>query len=285
MIGFGNHLKTVFLLATLGGLLIAIGGVAGGSNGALYALIFAILANAFAYFYSDKIVLAMYGAKELDHAQYKQVYDMVADLAADARIPMPKVWLINEPNANAFATGRNPEHASIAYTTGIMGLLDADELRAVTAHELSHVKNRDILIGTIAATIAAAVSYTADMLRWSMWFGGNDRNRRTNPLALIAIIIIAPFVALLIQLAISRSREFLADESGAHLCHMPLALASALEKISGSPRMANSESYARASTAHLFIANPFKNTGSKIMSWFSTHPPVEERVKRLRNMI
>lgn len=270
-------------MGLLYGVLVGLGSLVGGGHGVLYALIIASVFNLITYFYSDRIVLAMYKAHEVTPETHPKLHAMVDGLCESANLPLPKIWIIQSNNANAFATGRNPAHASIAFTTSILKLLDADELRAVAAHELSHVKNRDILIGTLAATLAAAVAYCADMIRWSMYWGGHRKEDRKHSWIVVMVsVIFAPVIASLIQLAISRSREFLADESGAHLCHEPLALASALEKIHGSPKMEDEESYAKASTAHLFISNPFR--GSSIIKLFSTHPPLEERVKRLREM-
>jgi|SRR5579863_709912 len=282
-----NRIKTVILLATLSALLMAIGGLIGGTAGIQMALVMALIFNGIAYFFSDKIVLRMYGAQPLDQATYGWIYTMVQELATDMRIPMPKLWLLNTPIANAFATGRNPAHASVALTKSIINLLDADELRGVLAHELSHVKNRDILVTTVAATIATAIGYLANMLRWSaLWGGMSSDNRRkdSNPLALMLIGIIMPFAALLIQLAISRSREYLADETGADCCRDPLALASALEKLHAYAAHGNTDAHAQdpryASTASLFIVNPF--TDSSWATLFSTHPPMSKRIARLR---
>lgn len=277
------NVKTALFMGALYGVLVGIGSLLGGGTGMAWAVAIASIFNLIAYFYSDRIVLAMYKAQPLSQESHPKIYTMVEELCESAKLPLPKIWIIQSNNANAFATGRNPSHASIAFTTSIIKLLDADELRAVAAHELSHVKNRDILIGTLAATLAAAIAYCADMVRWSMFWGSNDReNRKHGWVVVMMSVIFAPLIATLIQLAISRSREFQADESGAHLCHEPLALASALEKLHSSPKMDDSESYAKASTAHLFISNPFK--GSSLLKLFSTHPPLEERVKRFRAM-
>jgi len=278
-----HHIKTALFMGILYGVLVGLASLVGGGYGVTYALILASVFNLIAYFYSDRIVLAMYSAKPLTPEAHPKIYIMVEDLCKHADLPLPKMWIIESSNANAFATGRNPQHASIAFTTSIIKLLDDDELRAVAAHELSHVKNRDILIASLAATLAAAIAYCADMIRWSMYWGNNRNNRKQHWAVVMMTVVFAPLIATLIQLAISRSREFLADESGAHLCHEPLALASALEKLHHSPKMEGSDSYARASTAHLFISNPFK--GTSLLTWLSTHPPVEERVKRLRRML
>ena len=276
-----HTLKTALFMGALYGILVAVGSLFNG--GIFWALATASIFNLIAYFYSDRIVLAMYSAKPLTQESHPEIHGMVKDLCGRANLPLPKIWIIESHNANAFATGRNPANASIAFTTSIIDLLDADELRAVAAHELSHVKNRDILIGTLAATLAAAIAYCADMIRWSLYWGNSNRERKQHWAVVMLTVVFAPLIATLIQLAISRSREFQADESGAHMCRKPFALASALEKLHHSPKMEQSDSYARASTAHLFISNPFK--GASVLSWFSTHPPVEERVKRLRKML
>jgi heat shock protein HtpX len=282
-----NRIKAVILLATLSGLLMAIGGLIGGTLGIQMALVMALIFNGIAYFFSDKIVLRMYNAQPLDPTTYGWIHTMVAELAADMSIPVPTLWLLNTPIANAFATGRNPSHASVALTKSIINILDADELRGVLAHELSHVKNRDILVTTIAATIATAIGYLATMLRWSaMWGGGSGDSRRkdSNPIVLMLVGIIMPFAALLIQLAISRSREYLADETGADCCRDPLALASALEKLNNYAAHGTTDAHAQdpryASTASLFIVNPF--TDSSWATLFSTHPPMSKRIARLR---
>ncbi len=284
-----NRIKTLLLLTALSAILMAVGGLIGGYQGVQLALTMSLIFNGIAYFFSDKIVLHMYGAQPLDQATYGWIYTIVQELAADMHIPMPKLWLINTPMANAFATGRDPKHASVAVTTGILRILDRDELRGVLAHELSHVVNRDILVTTIAATIATAISYLANMLRWSaMWgsVGNNDRRKDSNPIALFLLAILMPFAALLIQMAISRSREYLADETGAHCCHDPLALASALEKLQSSATHTHTNEYAQdpryASTASLFIVNPF--TDSSWSTLFSTHPPMSKRIARLRDL-
>jgi len=259
-----------------------IGGFIGGTTGIHYALIMSFLFNGIAYFFSDRIVLNMYGARPLDRQTYPQIYATVEELAQAMHLPMPKLWLVHNSMANAFATGRNPAHASIAVTTGILDLLDQHELRGVLAHELAHVKNRDILVTTIAATIATTIGYLANMLRWSsMWSSSNDRRRSGNPLLLLLVSILMPIAATIIQLAISRSREYLADETGSHHCHDPLALASALEKLHNHiphAHLRNTDAQ-QASTAPLFIVHPF--TGSNWMALFSTHPPVSKRIERL----
>jgi heat shock protein HtpX len=280
-----NQIKTVILLGFLSGLLMLLGGLIGGSTGIKYAFIMSLIFNGIAYFFSDRIVLSMYGARPLDQNTYAPVYAIVEELTQTMQLPMPKLWLIQNPMANAFATGRNPSHASVAVTTGIIDLLEPNELRGVLAHELAHVKNRDILISTIAATIATTIGYLASMLRWSsLWSSSNDKRRNGSPLFLLIASILMPIAATIIQLAISRSREYLADETGAHHCHDPLALASALEKLQNHIPYAhlNNTDAQRASTAPLFIVHPF--TGNTWMSLFSTHPPINKRIERLQDI-
>lgn len=283
---FLNHVKTTLLLASLSGLLLLIGSLIGGQSGLHVALVMALLMNLGAYFFSDKIVLRIYRAQPLDPIRYRTIYGMVQELAERMRLPMPKLWLVSSKNANAFATGRNPKHASIALTTSIIELLDDYELRGVLAHELSHIKNRDILVGTIAATLATAIGYLASMARYAAFWRSTHHNRKneTNPIVLVIIGVCMPVIATILQLSISRSREYLADETGAHCTQEPLALASALEKIS---RSANSTSYtqddfAKAATASLCIVNPLK--ANSILALFSTHPPLEKRIERLQKM-
>lgn len=280
---FYNQLKTVLLLGSLSGLFLFMGNLLGGSSGLLIAAILAVAMNFFAYFYSDTIVLRMYKARPLDRKQYASIYEMVHELANQMQIPMPKLWLVDNKMANAFATGRNPDHASVAVTTGILEILNKKELRGVLAHELSHVKNRDILVSTIAAVLATAISYIATMFRYSALAPQDSQNRR-NPLATLLISILVPIAASLIQLAISRSREYLADESGAECCQDPLALASALEKLHNHIPQAslNPQDVDKASTAPLFIVHPFWGAGWSAL--FSTHPPIGERIARLRAM-
>ncbi len=283
---FWNQAKTAIFLALLSGILYLFGFWLGGKSGLLFAFGLSLVINFFVYFYSDKLVLRMYKAKPLDEIKYANIYHMVEELCYNTNLPMPKLYLIPSDIANAFATGRNPKHASVAVTQGIVRILEEHELRGVLAHELSHVKNRDILIATIAATIAMSIAYLADMLRWSFIFGGmgsNNRSRGSGVEALF-IAILMPIAASMIQLAISRSREYLADESGAKMSHDPLALASALEKLHFNAKQhhVKPESNAQTSTASLFIVNPF--SGGSILQLFSTHPPMEKRVERLRKM-
>ncbi len=281
-----NQIKTVILLAGLSSLLIFIGGIIGGPSGIKFALVFSLITNGLAYFFSDKMVLRMYKAKPLDPEKYAWIYSIVNDLAQTMKIPAPKLWMIETPMANAFATGRNPKNASVAVTSGILDILDEHELRGVLAHELSHVKNRDILVATIAATIASSISFLASMARYAAFWGsmGGDRRRNGNPFALLLIAIFMPIAAVIIQLAISRSREYLADETGAHDCQDPMALASALEKLDNSiaKNHMRSDDTLHASTASLFIVYPFKGGG--MLSLFSTHPPMSKRIARLRAM-
>lgn len=282
---FFNQVKTILLLGILSSLFLVIGYAAGGSDGMTIALIMAFAMNFITYFWSDKFVLMMYGAKPLDSERFKYIYDMMQDLCHAMRMPMPKLWYIDTDMANAFATGRNPSHASVAVTRGILNLLEERELRGVLAHEISHVKNRDILIGTIAAVIASAIGYVAYMMRWAAFFGSSrDDEGRNNTAVMIIMAIFVPLIATLIQLAISRSREYLADETGAKCCHDPLALASALEKLEHGTqnRHQEPESAAQASMASLFIVYPFSGKG--ILNLLSTHPPMEKRIARLRKM-
>ncbi|MBU4269388.1 zinc metalloprotease HtpX [Candidatus Dependentiae bacterium] len=283
---FWNQLKTVIFLASLSAILFLISVWIGGRNGLIFAFVFSLLINFITYFFSDKIVLKLYRAVPLDENKYKNIYDIVHELSINAKIPMPKLFYIDSSMANAFATGRNPENASVAVTKGILEILEEHELRGVLAHELSHIKNRDILIATIAATIAMAVAYLADMLRWSFIFSSSrDSRDRGSGISAIFVAILMPIAATLIQLAISRSREYLADETGAKISYDPLALASALEKLqnSATKRMIEPISNAQASTASLFIVYPF--SGSNLFALFSTHPPMEKRIAKLRAMI
>lgn len=283
---FMNKLKTFIFLVALSSLLLMFGGFLGGYNGIKIALIVSLLINFVTYFFSDKIVLAIYGAQELDETYYGWIYSIVNELTEKMNIPMPKLWLIDSNMANAFATGRNPSHASVALTSGIINILDKNELRGVIAHELSHIKNRDILIATIAATVATAISYMASMLRYAAFWGslGGNNKKNGNPIALIIMSIIMPIAAIIMQLAISRSREYLADETGAKHSQDPLALASALEKLHSRAQhsTSNEHSSGKESTASLFIVNPF--SGKNFINIFSTHPPVDERIKKLQKI-
>jgi heat shock protein HtpX len=278
-----NQFKTTVLLAALTVLIVLIGRMFGGNQGMIIAFIFAMLMNFGSYWFSDKIVLAMYRAKELTPNEAPRIHQVVAELAQRGGIPKPRIYLIPSETPNAFATGRNPEHAVVAVTQAIVRLLDDDELKGVLAHELGHVKNRDILIGSIAATLAGVVMLLASMARFAAIFGmgGSDDNRGGNIFGLILMSILAPLAAMLIQMAISRSREYLADETGARLAGNPRSLASALEKLAhASKRIPMKE--AKPATAHMFTVNPL--SGGGFAKWFSTHPPMEERVRRLRAM-
>lgn len=279
----GNQMKTVLLLGALSAVLIGFGGLLG--PGYLYGFTaLALLMNLGAYFYSDRLVLAMSGAREVSPAEAPGVHRIVEELSARAGIPMPRVYLIEDPHANAFATGRNPSKGVVAVTTGILELLSARELRGVLAHELAHIKNRDILVASVAAALASAVSSIANMLQFSWLFGGaasQDDEEGGSPLAALAMAFVAPIAATLIQLGISRSREFLADETGAQLSGDPEALARALEKLELAAHQVPGE--AQPATASLYIVNPLAGL-SGLAGWFSTHPPMRERIERLRAM-
>ncbi len=280
----GSTIRTTLLLAALTVLILWIGKMIGGQGGMFVAFILAVIMNAGSYWFSDKIVLAMYRAQPIEESQAPQVYQIVRELASEAHLPMPRVYLIPQETPNAFATGRNPENAVVAVTEGIMRILTPAELKGVLAHELGHVKNRDILVSSIAATLAGAIMFLASMARWAAIFGGfrgdSDEDSGGGILGLIVTAILAPIAATLIQLAISRSREYLADETGARLAHNPEGLARALEKLAvASERIPMA---ANPSTAHLFIVNPL--SGQALAGLFSTHPPIEERIRRLRSM-
>ncbi len=279
-----NTLKTTFLLALLTVLLVLAGGAIGGRGGMTFALIMAGVMNFVSYWFSDKIVLAMYGAQEVTETEQPEFYGLVRQLAGRAGLPMPRVYIIPSDTPNAFATGRNPEHAAVAATTGILRILSREELMGVMAHELSHVKHRDILISSIAATVAGAITYLAHMAQWAAMFGGGrDRDEEGGGLlGLLVMAIVAPLAALLIQMAISRSREYDADKGGAEVSGNPLYLAGALRKLEMANRQIPMEG-ATPATAHMFIVNPL--TGGGLMSLFSTHPPLEERIKRLESMV
>ena len=277
-----NTLKTAFLLGLMTGLILLVGGLIGGRGGMTIALVLAIAMNFISYWFSDKIVLAMYRARKIEQADDPRLYSIVERLAARANIPMPRLYMIPQEQPNAFATGRNPRHAAVAVTAGIMQLMDDQELEGVLAHELSHVTNRDILISSIAATIAGAIAYLAHMAQWAAIFGGfggrDDRDRGGGGIiGLLATAIIAPIAATMIQLAISRSREFEADKSGAELAGSPFGLARALEKLGKASGRIPMD--ANPATAHMFIVSPF--SGQALMKLFSTHPPLEERIRRL----
>jgi len=277
-----NHTKTVLLLGALTGLFLLVGYAIGGNNGMLIALGFAGVFNFASYWFSDKIVLRAYGAAELSESEAPQVHRMVRELAESARIPMPRVYVIDQESPNAFATGRNPQHAAIALTRGIMSLMSQEQLRGVVAHELSHVLSRDTLIQTVAATLAGAIMFLAQQMRFLAFFSGghDDDDRGGNMLGVLLMAILAPIAAMLIQLAISRSREYKADASAAQMTHQPEGLASALEKLETYSKRVPLQ--ATSQTAHLFIVNPL--SGKSLLALFSTHPPIAERVARLRQM-
>jgi heat shock protein HtpX len=276
-----NTCKTMVLMVTLSLMLVGIGAILGGKSGMTFALVIAFGMNFISYWFSDKIVLKMYGAREVSEAQAPELHSMARELSYAAGLPMPKVYLMEQDQPNAFATGRNPEHGAIAVTTGIMRILSRQELKGVLAHELAHIKHRDILVATVAATIAGAIGYLAQMAQWTMFFGGRDDERDGgSPLAAIVMMIVGPIAALLIQMAISRSREYGADAGGAQIAGNPQYLASALRKLDAASRRIPLE--ANPSTAHMFIVSPL--TGGGILKLFSTHPPMEERIARLEQM-
>jgi heat shock protein HtpX len=279
-----NTIKTGLLLGALTGLLMLIGGWFGGQNGVVIAFFFAVVMNFGSYWFSDKIVLSMYHAKSVSEGEAPELYAMVKNLALRASIPMPRVYIIPGDTPNAFATGRNEQHAVVAVTEGILRILSRDELEGVIAHELTHIRNRDILIGSIAATLAGAIVMLAHMAQWAAMFGGigrdDDEGGGSNIVGLILMAVLAPIAATLIQMAISRSREYLADAGGAKISGKPYGLAGALEKLSRASRAIPMK--ANPSTAHMFIVNPL--TGRSWMNFFSTHPPIEERIARLRSM-
>lgn len=277
-----NTVKTVFLMTVMFVLFLAVGYLVGGNGGMAIAFVFALIMNFGSYWFSDKIVLSMYRAKEVTREQSPKFYDMVAQLAQNANIPMPKLYIIEDDTPNAFATGRNPAHAAVAATTGILRGLNNEEMAGVIAHELAHVKHRDILTGTIVSTVVGTITFIAQMAQWAMIFGGrSDDDDNGGLIGSLVLMIVAPIAATLLQLAISRSREYSADAGGAEISRNPLALASALEKISyGNEQKAID--HAGPATAHMFIINPLRGGG--INKLFSTHPPIEERVARLRQI-
>jgi len=277
-----NTLKTMVLMVSLSLILVAIGSVLGGKSGMTFALIMACGMNFFAYWFSDKIVLKMYRAREVNEAEAPDLFAIVRKLAVGAGLPLPRVYIIDEAQPNAFATGRNPEHGAVAVTTGIMRILTREELEGVIAHELAHIKHRDILVGTVAATIAAAISYVAQMAQWAMIFGGrsSDNEEGGSPVAAIVMMIVGPIAALLVQMAISRSREYSADQYGATISGNPRYLADALRKLHTASQQIPLA--ATPATAHMFIVNPLSGRG--IVKLFSTHPPMEERIARLEKM-
>ena len=280
-----NNIKTLFLLVALTALMIFMGNLIGGQQGMIVAFIMAMGMNFFSYWFSDKMVLRMYNAQEVEPAQAPELHQIVEELAREAGVPKPRVYIIPTESPNAFATGRNPEHAVVAVTQGILRLLTPTELKGVLGHEMGHVQHRDILIQTVAATLAGAIMIVANMAQWGAMSGvgssqdGEDRGGMGN-LGLLVMAIMAPFAAMLIQMAISRSREYLADQAGARFSHSPESLASALEKLAYGVQAAPMQ--ASPATEPLFIVNPL--TGGGLMSLFSTHPPIEERIARLRAM-
>lgn len=277
-----NGLKTMVLMVTLTLMLVAIGGLLGGKSGMTFALIMAFGMNFITYWFSDKIVLKMYGAKPVTEAEAPELYGIVRRLAHRAELPMPKVYIMNEDQPNAFATGRNPNHGVVAVTTGIMRILSREELEGVIAHELAHIKHRDILVGTVAATIAGAISYLAQMAQWAMIFGGrhDDEEGGSNPIAAIVMMIVGPIAAMMVQMAISRSREYGADAGGARIAGNPMYLANALKKLHVASQRIPMD--ANPATSHMFIVNPL--SGGGLLKLFSTHPPMEERIARLESM-
>ena len=278
-----NMLKTAVLLAVLTAMLVVLGGAIGGRQGMMVAFVIAVVMNFASYWFSDKIVLSMYRAQPVDERQAPGLYAMVRRLATRAGVPMPRVYIIPTDTPNAFATGRNPAHAVIAVTEGIMRILSDDELEGVLAHELAHVANRDVLISTVAATLAGAITYLAHMAQWGAMFGAgrhSDDEEGSNPIAMIVLAVLAPIAAMLVQMAVSRSREFQADATGARYAGRTWGLSKALEKMEMAAHQV--PLHANPATAHLFIVNPL--TGSSLMKLFSTHPPMEERIARLRAM-
>ena len=278
-----NIFKTFVLMAMLTGLMVAIGGLIGDSMGAMIMLGIAIAMNFGSYWFSDSIVLKSYDAREVTEADAPQLYNIVANLAKKADLPMPRVYVIDSPVPNAFATGRNPDHAAVAVTTGIMQTLDANEISGVLGHELAHVKHGDILIGTIAASMAGVISLVADIVQWGAIFGTrSDDDDRGGIIGFLAAVIVAPIAAMLIQLAVSRSREYDADKTGGKICGNPMYLANALEKIEYYAKTAAPMKQAGTATAHMFIVNPLENSKKALKNLFSTHPDTDERIALLR---
>ncbi len=279
-----NAIKTTLLLGVLTGIILWFGQFMGGRSGLMIAFIFAGVMNFGSYWFSDKIVLRMYRARPVDMNDAPELYRIVQNLSVKAQIPLPRMYVIDSPAPNAFATGRNPAHAAVAVTSGILRMMSADELEGVLAHELSHVRNRDILISSVAATLAGVIMMLASMARWAAIFGGFQRDDREGGgglLGLIAMAVLAPVAAMLIQMAISRSREYQADASGAAITHNPQGLASALEKLGQASGRLQLD--ASPQTAHMFIVNPL--SGRSMANLFSTHPPLEDRIQRLRSMV
>ncbi len=277
-----NTMRTFLLMALMTVLLVFVGNILGGQNGMMIAFLFALVMNFGSYWFSDKIVLRLNGAREVTRAEAPELYEIVEDLAGRAGLPMPRVYITPEEQPNAFATGRDPAHAAVAVTEGIQRTLSRDELRGVLGHELAHVQHRDILIGTVAATLAGAISMIANMAQWGMMFGGGRSNDREggSPLGGIVMMIVAPIAAMMIQMAISRSREYSADEGGAKIAGNPLSLANALRKLEKKAEQIPMQT--SPATAHMYIVNPLSGEG--LMRLFSTHPPMEERIARLEAM-
>jgi heat shock protein HtpX len=273
-----NTLRTILLMTVLTVVLVLAGGAIGGRGGAFFALILAGVMNLGSYWFSDKVVIKMYRGREVTEGT---LYEVVQELALRGNLPMPKVYILPQPTPNAFATGRNPEHAVVAATGGILQILDRNELRGVMAHELSHVRHRDILIGSMAATLAGAIAYLANMAQWALIFGGGSRDDDNNPLGMILMMVLAPIAAMLVQMAISRSREYEADKGGAKLSGNPHDLANALRKLEAANSRAPMPNV-NAATAHMFIVNPLRT--DRLRGLFSTHPPVDERIRRLESM-
>ncbi len=277
-----NTFKTFILLLFMTLFFVWVGGLIGGRAGMVTAFVFAVLMNFFAYWFSDRVVLAMQRAREVTEAEAPELYSIVRRLAQKAGMPMPKVYIVDAEQPNAFATGRSPSHSAVAVTRGIMRLLSPEELEGVIGHELAHIKNRDILISTVAATIAGAISLLAQMAQWAFLFGGyrGDDDEGGHPLVALIMMLIAPIIAIIVQMAVSRAREYAADERGARIAGTPVHLANALRKLHyASERI---PMHASPATSHLFIVNPL--TGKNVMKLFSTHPPVEERIRRLQAM-
>lgn len=275
-----NTLKTTVLMALMTGLLVVVGSAVGGKSGATMMLLISLGINFFSYWYSDKMILKAYGAQPIAREDAPELYQMVEVLAQNANLPMPRVCVIDSPVPNAFATGRNPANGVVAVTTGIMRALNADELAGVIAHELSHIKHRDTLISTIVASFAGAISWIAQMAQWAMIFGRDDEEEGGGLGGMLFTMILAPIAAMLIQMSISRSREYSADEAGGRVCGNPLALASALQKIEGFAKHYQMQQ-AQPATSHLFIINPLSGA-RQVMNLFSTHPTTESRIERLR---
>lgn len=277
-----SQIKTAILLGLLTALILLFGRLLGGQTGLIIAFVLAIGMNVSSYWFSDRIILSMYKAKPVSPEQAPELHRIVEELANKARLPKPKVFILPEKTPNAFATGRNPKHGVVAVTQGILELLSPQELKGVLAHEMGHINNRDILIQTVAATLAGVIMFVSSMVKWAAIFGlGGDDEEGGNPLLAIVLAIIAPIAAMLIQMAISRSREYLADQTGAKLSENPNYLASALEKLDAYSRKVPLKK-GNPATAHMFIVNPF--SGQNLAKWFSTHPPIQDRIQRLRSM-